>query len=214
MFVLLTMETKRVSRRTTTVTKWNCNSWRAGWESFLTPTHVTYVCTCVFAHLHDACCSSRLDFIGKQRAGDTAHCSLSLPRFLLCWWFSVSATFWRHWIYFQGYHYLVDLQGLLPNCTIFSARCARFCVCVLWRVTLFLTGGVSNFLTGSLLEQNPCFSGRHGCDINAVCTPGEGVRFSCECTAGFAGDGRYCHGNKPTLGHMGSAENGKEQMRE
>ncbi|XP_026027942.1 nidogen-1-like [Astatotilapia calliptera] len=45
----------------------------------------------------------------------------------------------------------------------------------------------------SLLEQNPCFSGRHGCDINAVCTPGEGVRFSCECTAGFAGDGRYCH---------------------
>uniref|UniRef100_A0A669DR15 Nidogen 1 n=1 Tax=Oreochromis niloticus TaxID=8128 RepID=A0A669DR15_ORENI len=45
----------------------------------------------------------------------------------------------------------------------------------------------------SLLEQNPCFSGRHGCDINAVCRPGEGVRFSCECTAGFTGDGRYCH---------------------
>uniref|UniRef100_A0A673CCT6 Nidogen 1b n=1 Tax=Sphaeramia orbicularis TaxID=375764 RepID=A0A673CCT6_9TELE len=41
-------------------------------------------------------------------------------------------------------------------------------------------------------EQNPCFTGRHGCDINAVCRPGEGLQFSCECTAGFAGDGRYC----------------------
>uniref|UniRef100_A0A3B5ARR4 Nidogen-1-like n=1 Tax=Stegastes partitus TaxID=144197 RepID=A0A3B5ARR4_9TELE len=41
-------------------------------------------------------------------------------------------------------------------------------------------------------EQNPCFTGRHGCDINAVCRPGEGLQFSCECTTGFAGDGRYC----------------------
>uniref|UniRef100_A0A3P8QDR2 Nidogen 1b n=1 Tax=Astatotilapia calliptera TaxID=8154 RepID=A0A3P8QDR2_ASTCA len=53
----------------------------------------------------------------------------------------------------------------------------------------------------SLLEQNPCFSGRHGCDINAVCTPGEGVRFSCECTAGFAGDGRYCHEENRPVDH-------------
>uniref|UniRef100_A0A3Q0SFY4 Nidogen 1 n=1 Tax=Amphilophus citrinellus TaxID=61819 RepID=A0A3Q0SFY4_AMPCI len=45
----------------------------------------------------------------------------------------------------------------------------------------------------SFLEQNPCFTGRHGCDINAVCRPSEGLRFSCECTAGFTGDGRYCH---------------------
>uniref|UniRef100_A0A673CC44 Nidogen 1b n=1 Tax=Sphaeramia orbicularis TaxID=375764 RepID=A0A673CC44_9TELE len=44
----------------------------------------------------------------------------------------------------------------------------------------------------SVPEQNPCFTGRHGCDINAVCRPGEGLQFSCECTAGFAGDGRYC----------------------
>uniref|UniRef100_A0A8D3EE43 Nidogen 1 n=1 Tax=Scophthalmus maximus TaxID=52904 RepID=A0A8D3EE43_SCOMX len=46
---------------------------------------------------------------------------------------------------------------------------------------------------GSLPEQNPCFTGRHGCDINAVCRPGDGLQFSCECSAGFAGDGRYCH---------------------
>uniref|UniRef100_A0A3P8TX40 Nidogen 1 n=1 Tax=Amphiprion percula TaxID=161767 RepID=A0A3P8TX40_AMPPE len=42
-------------------------------------------------------------------------------------------------------------------------------------------------------EQNPCFTGRHGCDINAVCRPGEDLQFSCECVTGFAGDGHYCH---------------------
>ncbi|XP_070778426.1 nidogen-1-like [Enoplosus armatus] len=44
-----------------------------------------------------------------------------------------------------------------------------------------------------LPEQNPCFTGRHGCDINAVCRPGEGLQFTCECTNGFVGDGSYCH---------------------
>uniref|UniRef100_A0A8C4HNC4 Nidogen 1b n=1 Tax=Dicentrarchus labrax TaxID=13489 RepID=A0A8C4HNC4_DICLA len=46
---------------------------------------------------------------------------------------------------------------------------------------------------GSVPEQNPCFTGRHGCDINAACRPGEGLQFTCECTNGFTGDGRYCH---------------------
>uniref|UniRef100_A0A672GCI0 Nidogen 1b n=1 Tax=Salarias fasciatus TaxID=181472 RepID=A0A672GCI0_SALFA len=41
-------------------------------------------------------------------------------------------------------------------------------------------------------EQNPCFTGHHGCDISAVCRPGDGQQFSCECTAGFTGDGRQC----------------------
>ncbi|XP_068582888.1 nidogen-1-like [Cebidichthys violaceus] len=45
----------------------------------------------------------------------------------------------------------------------------------------------------SLPEQNPCFTGRHGCDINAVCRPAEGLQFTCECATGFTGDGRYCH---------------------
>ncbi|XP_045902230.1 nidogen-1-like [Micropterus dolomieu] len=44
-----------------------------------------------------------------------------------------------------------------------------------------------------LPEQNPCFTGRHSCDINAACRPGEGLQFTCECTNGFAGDGRNCH---------------------
>ncbi|XP_053275519.1 nidogen-1 [Pleuronectes platessa] len=46
---------------------------------------------------------------------------------------------------------------------------------------------------GSPPEQNPCFTGRHGCDINAVCRPQPGLRSTCQCTAGFTGDGRYCH---------------------
>ncbi|TNN32523.1 Nidogen-1 [Liparis tanakae] len=46
-----------------------------------------------------------------------------------------------------------------------------------------------------LPEQNPCFTGRHGCDINAACRPADGLQFACDCAAGFTGDGRYCHGN-------------------
>ncbi|XP_069543616.1 nidogen-1-like, partial [Brachyistius frenatus] len=42
-------------------------------------------------------------------------------------------------------------------------------------------------------EQNPCFTGRHGCDINAVCRPDRDLQFSCECITGFTGDGRDCH---------------------
>uniref|UniRef100_A0A671VNT0 Nidogen 1 n=1 Tax=Sparus aurata TaxID=8175 RepID=A0A671VNT0_SPAAU len=42
-------------------------------------------------------------------------------------------------------------------------------------------------------QENPCFTGRHGCDTNAVCRPGEGTQFNCECAAGFNGDGRTCY---------------------
>uniref|UniRef100_A0A8C6TE61 Nidogen 1a n=1 Tax=Neogobius melanostomus TaxID=47308 RepID=A0A8C6TE61_9GOBI len=41
-------------------------------------------------------------------------------------------------------------------------------------------------------EENPCFTGRHGCDNNAVCRPGAGKEFTCECAAGFKGSGRLC----------------------
>ncbi|KAG9350557.1 hypothetical protein JZ751_026923 [Albula glossodonta] len=41
--------------------------------------------------------------------------------------------------------------------------------------------------------QNPCFTGRHGCDTNAVCRPGQGTQFTCECSVGFSGDGKTCH---------------------
>uniref|UniRef100_A0A673G3M9 Nidogen-1-like n=1 Tax=Sinocyclocheilus rhinocerous TaxID=307959 RepID=A0A673G3M9_9TELE len=42
-------------------------------------------------------------------------------------------------------------------------------------------------------EQNPCFTGRHGCDTNAVCRAAQGKDFTCECAAGFTGDGRVCY---------------------
>lgn len=42
-------------------------------------------------------------------------------------------------------------------------------------------------------EQNPCYTGRHGCDINAVCNPGPGNRFTCQCASGFTGEGRTCY---------------------
>ncbi|XP_076880934.1 nidogen-1 [Brachyhypopomus gauderio] len=42
-------------------------------------------------------------------------------------------------------------------------------------------------------QQNPCFTGRHGCDTNAACRPGQGNQFTCQCAAGFTGDGRTCH---------------------
>ncbi|KAG7462833.1 hypothetical protein MATL_G00188960 [Megalops atlanticus] len=46
---------------------------------------------------------------------------------------------------------------------------------------------------GGQLEENPCFTGRHGCDTNAVCRHGQGTQFTCECATGFTGDGRRCY---------------------
>ncbi|KAA0707379.1 Nidogen-1 [Triplophysa tibetana] len=48
-------------------------------------------------------------------------------------------------------------------------------------------------ISGGTPEQNPCFTGRHGCDTNAVCRPGQGKDFTCVCAAGFSGDGRVCY---------------------
>ncbi|XP_008336064.2 nidogen-1-like, partial [Cynoglossus semilaevis] len=47
-------------------------------------------------------------------------------------------------------------------------------------------------INGGQPEENPCFTGRHGCDTNAVCRPGDGNQFTCQCAAGFNGDGRVC----------------------
>uniref|UniRef100_UPI00398F077B nidogen-1 n=1 Tax=Pristiophorus japonicus TaxID=55135 RepID=UPI00398F077B len=45
----------------------------------------------------------------------------------------------------------------------------------------------------SVVNQNPCYTGTHGCDTNAACRPEQGNRFTCECSAGFYGDGRICY---------------------
>ncbi|XP_056123219.1 nidogen-2 isoform X2 [Rhinichthys klamathensis goyatoka] len=40
---------------------------------------------------------------------------------------------------------------------------------------------------------NPCYSGNHDCDTTALCVPGEGQLFSCQCATGYSGDGRNCY---------------------
>nr|ADJ38350.1 nidogen-1 [Tetraodon nigroviridis] len=44
-------------------------------------------------------------------------------------------------------------------------------------------------VNGGEPEENPCFTGRHGCDTNAICRPEQGTQFTCQCAAGFNGDG-------------------------
>ncbi|XP_019405376.1 PREDICTED: nidogen-1 [Crocodylus porosus] len=43
------------------------------------------------------------------------------------------------------------------------------------------------------INRNPCYTNTHDCDSNAVCRPGTGNQFSCECSVGFQGDGRFCY---------------------
>ncbi|KAG8123557.1 hypothetical protein E2320_018894 [Naja naja] len=56
------------------------------------------------------------------------------------------------------------------------------------------------------VSRNPCYTGTHGCDINAVCRPGTGNQFTCECSVGFRGDGRTCYVVDRVVNHclMGS----------
>ncbi|XP_059838139.1 nidogen-1 [Hypanus sabinus] len=45
----------------------------------------------------------------------------------------------------------------------------------------------------SSTNQNPCYTGNHGCDTNAICRPKQGNQFTCECSAGFRGNGLTCY---------------------
>lgn len=54
--------------------------------------------------------------------------------------------------------------------------------------------------------QNPCYIGTHGCDTNAACRPGPGNQFTCECSIGFRGDGRTCHGTASVQADGGGGE--------
>uniref|UniRef100_A0A669QK23 Nidogen 2 n=1 Tax=Phasianus colchicus TaxID=9054 RepID=A0A669QK23_PHACC len=39
---------------------------------------------------------------------------------------------------------------------------------------------------------NPCHDGTHACEETARCQPGMGLGYTCECAAGYRGDGRGC----------------------
>uniref|UniRef100_A0A8D0KVY6 Nidogen 1 n=1 Tax=Strix occidentalis caurina TaxID=311401 RepID=A0A8D0KVY6_STROC len=43
------------------------------------------------------------------------------------------------------------------------------------------------------INRNPCYTGTHNCDTNAICRAGTGNRFFCECSIGFRGDGNVCY---------------------
>ncbi|XP_048453046.1 nidogen-1 [Rhincodon typus] len=51
----------------------------------------------------------------------------------------------------------------------------------------------SSSADSSSVNQNPCYTGTHRCDTNAACRPEQGNRFTCECSAGFYGDGQTCY---------------------
>uniref|UniRef100_A0A8C2HQH4 Nidogen 2b (osteonidogen) n=1 Tax=Cyprinus carpio TaxID=7962 RepID=A0A8C2HQH4_CYPCA len=54
-------------------------------------------------------------------------------------------------------------------------------------------GPVGGELPG-LVELNPCSTGKHHCDPMALCLPGDGTQYHCQCAMGFHGDGRNCYG--------------------
>nr|XP_003227637.2 PREDICTED: nidogen-2 [Anolis carolinensis] len=43
-----------------------------------------------------------------------------------------------------------------------------------------------------MVALNPCYDGTHSCDTTARCQPGSGLDYTCECTAGYYGDGKEC----------------------
>ncbi|XP_042603111.1 nidogen-2 [Cyprinus carpio] len=53
-------------------------------------------------------------------------------------------------------------------------------------------GPVGGELPG-LVELNPCSTGKHHCDPMALCLPGDGTQYHCQCAMGFHGDGRNCY---------------------
>ncbi|KAJ8409141.1 hypothetical protein AAFF_G00241620 [Aldrovandia affinis] len=43
------------------------------------------------------------------------------------------------------------------------------------------------------LSVNPCTDGTHDCHATALCLPGEGAHFHCQCALGYWGDGHSCY---------------------
>ncbi|KAI3363049.1 hypothetical protein L3Q82_011712, partial [Scortum barcoo] len=99
---------------------------------------------------------------------------------------------WRQTITFQSCQYGETLRDMKPTQMLTVDQ-----VFVMYDVNNELIRyAMSNKIgdiSGGQPEENPCFTGRHGCDTNAVCRPGEGTQFTCQCAAGFNGNGRTCY---------------------
>uniref|UniRef100_A0A8C6TD52 Nidogen 1b n=1 Tax=Neogobius melanostomus TaxID=47308 RepID=A0A8C6TD52_9GOBI len=86
-----------------------------------------------------------------------------------------------HFLPFGRFHHKKGTKTLLLQ--IINLSDAPICTCADAPVVV----------SGSVPEENPCFTGRHGCDINAMCKPQDGLSFSCVCSSGFSGDGNLCY---------------------
>uniref|UniRef100_A0A3B3DVC5 Nidogen 1a n=2 Tax=Oryzias melastigma TaxID=30732 RepID=A0A3B3DVC5_ORYME len=98
---------------------------------------------------------------------------------------------WRQTIIFKSCQHDDSMREVKPSQTLNVDQ-----VLVLYdRNNKILRYAMSNKVgdvNGGGPEENPCFTGGHGCDNNAICRPGQGAQFTCECAVGFVGDGRRC----------------------
>ncbi|XP_054655579.1 nidogen-1 isoform X1 [Dunckerocampus dactyliophorus] len=99
---------------------------------------------------------------------------------------------WRQTISFQGCQHDESLRDMRPTQMLSVDQ-----VFVMYdpnnQLIRFAMSNKIGDINGGQPEENPCFTGRHGCDTNAVCRPGDGTQFTCQCAAGFNGDGRTCY---------------------
>ncbi|XP_063054021.1 nidogen-1-like [Engraulis encrasicolus] len=99
---------------------------------------------------------------------------------------------WRQSITYEGCHHDQRSTNQMPS----SQQLSVDQVFVMYDAANQLIRYAMSNKIGSIHSEgveNPCFTGRHGCDTNAVCRPGEGTQFTCECASGFTGDGRTCY---------------------
>ncbi|XP_039890326.1 nidogen-1 [Simochromis diagramma] len=101
---------------------------------------------------------------------------------------------WRETISFNGCYHSETLRDMKPTQMLSVDHIFAIYDPAQRLIRFALTSKIGD-INGGQPEQNPCLTGRHGCDTNAVCKVGEGATFTCQCAAGFSGDGRACYDN-------------------
>uniref|UniRef100_A0A669DFL5 Nidogen 1 n=1 Tax=Oreochromis niloticus TaxID=8128 RepID=A0A669DFL5_ORENI len=101
---------------------------------------------------------------------------------------------WRETISFNGCYHSETLRDMKPTQMLSMDHIFAIYDPGQRLIRFALTSKIGD-INGGQPEENPCLTGRHGCDTNAVCKVGEGATFTCQCAAGFSGDGRTCYDN-------------------
>uniref|UniRef100_A0A3Q2P057 Nidogen 1 n=1 Tax=Fundulus heteroclitus TaxID=8078 RepID=A0A3Q2P057_FUNHE len=99
---------------------------------------------------------------------------------------------WRQTISFQGCQHADSLRDMKPTQLLSVDQLFALYDAPNQLLRLAMSNKIGD-VNGGEPEENPCFTGRHGCDTNAVCRPGQGNDFTCQCASGFNGDGRTCY---------------------